>query len=736
MAKKSKKDSKSKKNVKQIPAKVGAKAKTKSGDKVEVVLNTVRTVKDARRGKYKPRKKKKNKTESKEQKTALQLLRDKIELEKLEALQKQQIFQPQQRTQNRRSGSDINSFFGKSKSDGTANVVGDLAKQVKALREEIKKKDEVKPVVEKPVSEEPKEEKSEELETTQNEIQRQRIQRGIARRDKEQREKNLQQQIENVEKRQKIEQSRIRVATRKLSKEKTFQFQASSGQAQRDERQKEISKEIKEQKELFSKDNVKPPEPPRKINRTPLSTAVFERDEKLATRRPKSEEINQRSIRTQTEPPQRTARRPDIAEKLREGGIGIQKEERQQRPLFLDDEETANKVFPAKDIVGDLISGAEDRIKRREKEVDDLFSELESAPKKEKVKQADTDNIGFTVEDVERDSDEPDELEAIKVSRREKKSIELEPTDVESDEPDVEDEQDKPAQKRIEEQLSIAENERQVRDLLLAESRKKDLSEVNRKLEVEAQKLIDQKKREKKKARDNLRKREQKEFLDKEVGEIVSGAAQQAEVSRRESASSKLVSDVFKNVTGGQSLAQEIISATQRIPRDQSGKYSEQKSLEKIDNLQYDSFVGSRYRKAYTFEEAQEKINTERDLANLKKNIGSFASFINQADYSKDKVTDDQKKMNKQIEEDIKKARETNMYSGEDIVKLRNLLQRLRDGYKIIKDFESKKKGKELKKESDRETKQERQKRIRSLKLTDARAAEQQEEDDVDLDEI
>ena len=69
-------------------------------------------------------------------------------------------------------------------------------------------------------------------------------------------------------------------------------------------------------------------------------------------------------------------------------------------------------------------------------------------------------------------------------------------------------------------------------------------------------------------------------------------------------------------------------------------------------------------------------------------------------------------------------------------MKLRNLLQRLRDGYKIIKDFESKKKGKELKKESDRETKQERQKRIRSLKLTDARAAEQQEEDDVDLDEI
>jgi len=48
---------KSKKNVKQIPAKAGAKAKVGSGGKVEVVLKTTKVVKDARRGKYKPRKK-------------------------------------------------------------------------------------------------------------------------------------------------------------------------------------------------------------------------------------------------------------------------------------------------------------------------------------------------------------------------------------------------------------------------------------------------------------------------------------------------------------------------------------------------------------------------------------------------------------------------------------------------------------------------------------------------------
>ena len=105
-----------KSKVKKIPAKVGAKATTKSGDKVEVVLNTTKIVKDKSRGKYKPRKKTRKKKEVSAEKDALSLLREKIELEKLQALQQAQRFEVPQRTQNRRTGGDINQFIKTSKS--------------------------------------------------------------------------------------------------------------------------------------------------------------------------------------------------------------------------------------------------------------------------------------------------------------------------------------------------------------------------------------------------------------------------------------------------------------------------------------------------------------------------------------------------------------------------------------------------------------------------------------------
>ena len=91
MAKKSKSGKSKSKSVKQIPAKVGAKAKVGSGGKVEVVLKTTKVVKDASRGNYKPRKKKKKEKVSKQEKSALELLREQIELEKLQKLQQEII---------------------------------------------------------------------------------------------------------------------------------------------------------------------------------------------------------------------------------------------------------------------------------------------------------------------------------------------------------------------------------------------------------------------------------------------------------------------------------------------------------------------------------------------------------------------------------------------------------------------------------------------------------------------
>jgi hypothetical protein len=253
------KKSKQKKSVKQIPAKAGAKAKVGSGGKVEVVLKTTKVVKDARRGKYKPRKKTNKKQDaSKKQKDALSVLREQIELEKIQALQRQsqqQQLQLSQRIPNRRTSGDINQFYSSSKNTGKKEVESDLVKEVKKLREELKKKDEK--AVEKPAEEKSK--FKQELETTQNEIQRLRIQRGIAKRDEEQREKNLQAQIDRVEKDKKTEQSRLRVANRKLRSEKTAREQAQKSVFQDKEeefkiqesltraKRKELQKEIKRQ---------------------------------------------------------------------------------------------------------------------------------------------------------------------------------------------------------------------------------------------------------------------------------------------------------------------------------------------------------------------------------------------------------------------------------------------------------------------------------------------------------
>ena len=186
------------KKVKQIPAKVGAKAKVGSGGKVEVVLNTTKVVKDASRGKYKPRKKTSKKQDaSKNQKDAIQLLREQIELEKLQALQRQSIqpIQPSQRIPNRRTGGDINQFFRESKNTGKTEVISELAKEVKSLREELKKKDE------KPVEKPKEEEESEfirELKTTQNELTRERIRRGVAKTQEKLRQDDIKKRIEKT----------------------------------------------------------------------------------------------------------------------------------------------------------------------------------------------------------------------------------------------------------------------------------------------------------------------------------------------------------------------------------------------------------------------------------------------------------------------------------------------------------------------------------------------------------
>lgn len=752
-----KKSKKKDKDVKQIPAKVGAKAKTKSGDKVEVVLNTTRVVKDKRRGKYKPRKKTNKKQDSKST-SALTLLREQIELEKLRKEQEAVRFQPQQRFRNNRSGNDINNFFNKSRNDGTKEVVGELSKQVKSLRDELKKSKESKPEVEeKP--EEPKSKFKEELETTQNEIQRERIRRGIARRDEQEREKNLQKQIEKVEKQQKIEQSRIRVATRKLSKERTANRQAQSV----DENKKALSRAVNRTPTIKADkvvDDILDGEKEKVIQLTaPISTAVFQRDEKLSTRRPKSQAINKavETARTPTAPPQRINRRPDIAEKLREGGIGIQKvdtekeeteeafkqakelyknkqKEKQkeietQKPLFLDDDESIKKIFPEqkeesftiedKPTLEDISSDLTEQV------LEESLDELTEEERKERRR-------SFTA-----DADADDNLQ----SKTKEEVEKLRQLQIDGD---------KAYADRVQAQLRIAENERIGRDLLLNEARKKNLAE-DEKLNQYMRDLKDSKQREKKKARDNLRKRQQQEFLDEVAGEVVDnaigGAIDDADKrnrfrnklkeKERQKASAKLVSNVFSNVVGGRGLAQEIISANQKIPRTPNNVSQIQ---DKIENLKYSDYTKTIGRKAYTEDDAKRIFELRKNANNLKEKLSLlFPKYIKQNMF---KAKQSLRTSNKIISGIMDSVKEDGELTGLQAVKLKRLLDELASMLNEIVDIEDKYRDRT---KFEKETQEQRRLRIRSkrnetdeqpIKDDDEKPIKDDTDEDVDLDEI
>ncbi len=227
--------------------------------------------------------------------------------------------------------------------------------------------------------------------------------------------------------------------------------------------------------------------------------------------------------------------------------------------------------------------------------------------------------------------------------------------------------------------------------------------------------LKDQKQREKKKARDNLRKRQQEEFIDETAGELVSeaigGAIDTADKNnkfrnklrekQRQKASSKLVRNVFDNVVGGRSLAQEVISANQNIPRNPRAQ-----NRRGDEDLLFSDRTKKVERKAYTREEIDEKRQLEKDTAELKKNlILSFPEIISNR-YGKDEF----KKMDNRIKEDVAKAKATGKYSGLQLVQLETILRRIRDNYIAIKNIELSKRGRG---KFERETFDERQLRIR-----------------------
>ena len=122
-------DKKSKSSeIKYVPAKVGATATTKSGDKVVVVKNKRKT------------KKRKNKKQVKV-KSSIEQLREKIELENL--LRQQAV--PAQRVQNRNTRNNLNDSFSESRTTNKDGI-SELSKELKLLREQLKERDKPKSI--------------------------------------------------------------------------------------------------------------------------------------------------------------------------------------------------------------------------------------------------------------------------------------------------------------------------------------------------------------------------------------------------------------------------------------------------------------------------------------------------------------------------------------------------------------------------------------------------------------
>jgi len=771
---------KSKQNVKQIPAKVGAKTKTKSGDKVEVVLNTTKIVKDRTRGKYKPRKKTKKPKQPQDE--SLSLLRQQIELEKLRRQQEAVRFEPAQRFRNNRTGNDINQFFNKqSKNDGTKEVVSELSKQVKQLREQITKKDETPK--EQP-QEEPKSKFVQELETTQNEIQRQRIQRGIARRDEEQKRKSEQRRIEDFERKENAERLRRERGREAERKQRTALQQSRSATIEQFERkeiedrekqlqlERDIKKREKQQLELqeaIKKENERRTEEAKKKSeqlRKQISNVreqIREEDKPKQKPQPEPEsssvastilsdfesthasDFNQPSSSNPIHR-QRTIQQvsKDIVANLNNEPLLQRERQRQireqdsverpprQRPVLklsqskksiddvddllfdsADEFEDVSEVEPKNDsvpksVAKDIVSGGLEKIEKREKNIENVSSLLS-----EQVIEEALDELTEEQRKQRRRSfkNEAEEKEKTKSQLRQE-AEKLRELQIEGD---------KAYQDRLKAQEQIEKDERIARDLLLQEARKRDLKIAeNEKLDKVLNELKEKKLKEKKKARDNIRKREQQEFLDEIAGEIISGAVSEAQ-TRRESKS--LVESAI-----GSSLANEVITATQKIPR----KPREQaKVKEKIGNLLHSDYTRSEGRRAYSEQDAKRKYELNKESSNLKEKIALlFPKYVKQNMF---KPKQSLQTSNATIQSIMDKVKQDGELTGMQAVKLKRLLDELASMLQEIVNIENKYRDRRTgKNKPPRETEDERRLRIRREQSERFNVVEEEEDEDED----
>lgn len=718
------KKSKQKKNVKQIPAKAGAKAKVGSGGKVEVVLKTTKVVKDASRGKYKPRKKTNKKQDAtKQQKDALSVLREQIELEKLQALQRQQAqaFQPSQRLPNRRTTGDINQFFRESKNTGKTEVISDLTKEIKELKEEVKKKN-----VAEPSSQEPQEDKSKfksELEEKQNQIQQQRIRSGIEKQEERNRRLMNQKRIDEFERKEKQERLRRERGIEAREKERTARQQSK---VVSDERFRE-QESLKRARELELQDIEKQKEERRSRaeERGKIALKNERQRRKEEAERLAKEEKQQKELQEaiQKENQRRLQESREYSSRQ-----NVQKIPEPTRAIIRSRDTTKSAPTPEPEPVPVQTKRTP---KPKEKTISEVSQEiintLDNQPllvqERNRARAEEEDDTGFNT----AEEDEPlspatirrqQFLERTKSPAEEKAIQEQLKKDKLREEAEklrqLQESGDKAFADRLQAQLQIEDDERKARDLMLREARKRDFQLQSKEIDDAMRKIKDKKKAEKKKARDNLRKREQEEFLDETAGEIIREAVEQnvgERTQQREKASRELVGNVFKNVVGGRALANEIATATQNIPRTQTGRYSDKKIEEKVGDLIHSDRTKKVERKAYSLEDAKNIQDLRRYITNLKEKIALvFPKYFKQNMFKSKQSLQKSQSIIKSI---IEQAKSDGELTGLQLVKLETLLNNLAESINEVVLIENRYRGDRELTEEQRETAEERRQRIR-----------------------
>ena len=658
MAKKSKKP---KSKVKQIPAKVGAKATVGKGGKVEVILPT-----DTSRGEYKKLTKKQKK--EKEIKKRLERAREDREIE--ESVKAQLGIGENistgpvgGRIRNPRRGGDINIAFDKNKTrTGSEELVknetiGKLSNEVKSLRDQIKQKSNVeldeqraKILLEKEALEE--ERKNFDRENTEvSRLARQKTRANLERGLEAKRQRDIQKEKDRKDKlpssskfipltstedklklikstrrnnpNARVERSRLREEERIRNQNKPSNVVSFDST---DESDFESEKDFIDV-DKFRKENIERAE---RINR------------RTPTEKTKTEKLADLSVPkfSTLEPENEFNRNID---RIRSDNARFQSQNVDRRPAP-EPEPEPTRPLRLKPETKKLVEKKYEEFARKKLEIEDAIDdekfkdvdEFEDVNEDEPIEPA-------TPEQISRRQQFLQDSESEQKTETAKKNLRLEAEKLRK----LQEDGDNKDAQNLENKLRLVNDERVARDLALAEARKKDLKiNSNKILNELIEDTVEERRKRRKKARENLRNQQLSELTDV-------GIVEQAK--KVDSSLDKLL---------GVALAEATDDAIRKLPRKSSGLQDSKRR----DTLKKTTSSLN----PMSDENIELFLEQQKDIQQTKDKLSIFG--IDKTRYTKEFGTNE---LNRRITEDVARAKESGNYNVSDLTALKLLLQKL-----------------------------------------------------------